>query len=405
MGVEMKGAAKGRIGALGAALPVPRTRDLGRHPESQIASLRRRTADVKKLRVGLIGLGLVSEAHLTAYQDVESVAVVAGADTRPERLREMAGKWGFNAYNSHEEMLDREGLDIACVLTPPLTHREITEQVAAHGVNVLCEKPMAVTLEDARAMIAACDKAGVRLCYGSCYRYLPACRKAKELIDQGAIGRLSLLMETHIGGEGAQDYSDLGAHHYPLGGPGGSGMGLVDHGIHLVDVFRWLTGSEVQWAVGRGNRSGAAPGAESLTMLFETGALGQLVYDETTFPSDMPGEGVFSWGGRWENGALSLGGGWDCHPGSIRAHGELGALRIYPYPNRLFLFAGRQEREVHVDARPMPANFALQMESFVERLRRNEEPEATGRDGLRALQIILAAYERSATGRIIPATG
>jgi len=175
-------------------------------------------------------------------------------------------------------------------------------------------------------------------------------------------------------------------------------MGLVDHGIHLVDVFRWLTGSEVQWAVGRGNRSGAAPGSESLTMLFETGALGQLVYDETTFPSDMPGEGVFSWGGHWEDGALKLGGGWDCHPGSIRAHGELGALRIYPYPNRLFLFDGKQSREIRVADRPMPANFALQMESFVERLSRDEGPEVTGEDGLKALETILAAYETSETG-------
>ena len=357
---------------------------------------------MERLKVGLIGLGLVSEAHLTAYQDVESVAVVAGADTHAERLREMAGRWGLNAYSSYEEMLDREELGIACVLTPPRTHREITERVAAHGVNVLCEKPMAVTLDDARAMIAVCEEAGVKLCYGSSYRYLPACRKAKEIIGDGVIGRLSLLMETCIGGEGGRNYRDLGPHHYPPGGPGGSGMGLVDHGIHLVDVFRWLTGSEVQWAVGRGNRSGAAPRSEFLTMLFGTGALGQLVYNEATFPSDMPGEGVFSWGGRWESGALELGGGWDCHPGSIRVHGELGALRIYPYPNRLFLFAGDKQREIPVDARPMPANFALQLESFVERLRRAEEPEVTGQDGLKALEVILAAYGDSEPGHMEP---
>jgi predicted dehydrogenase len=356
---------------------------------------------VKKLRVGLIGLGLVSEAHLTAYRDVESVEVVAGADTQGERLRHMAARWGLKAYSSYEEMLAREQLDIACVLTPPCTHRAITEHVAARGVHVLCEKPMAVTLEDARAMIASCDAHGVRLCYGSSYRYLPACRRAKELIDEGLLGEVSLLMETHIGGEGGGGYRDLGPHHYPLGGPGGSGMGLVDHGVHLVDIFRWLTGSEVRLAVGRGNCSGEPPRSEFLTMLFESGALGQLVYDEATYPSDMPGEGIFSWGGRWHNGALQLGGGWDCHPGSIRVHGPSGALRIFPYPNRLFLFDREQSREIELPNRPMPANFALQMASFVERLQRDEPPEVTGQDGLKALRVILAAYESAQTGRVV----
>ncbi len=132
-----------------------------------------------KLRVGLIGLGGVAEAHLEGYKQVESIEVVAGAEIQAERLAKMSKKWQLKAYADYRELLAQERLDIACVLTPARFHREVTEKVAEAGVHVLCEKPLAVTLDDGRAMIAACEKKGVRLCYGATWRFLPACRKAR----------------------------------------------------------------------------------------------------------------------------------------------------------------------------------------------------------------------------------
>jgi len=92
-----------------------------------------------KLRVGLIGLGLVAEAHLEAYRDVSQIEVVAGADIREERLNQMAEKWGFRGYTDFELMLRKEKLDVACILTPARYHREVTERVADYGVNIFCE--------------------------------------------------------------------------------------------------------------------------------------------------------------------------------------------------------------------------------------------------------------------------
>jgi predicted dehydrogenase len=245
----------------------------------------------------------------------------------------------------------------------------------------------------------------VQLGYGASYRFLPACRKAKEIIEGGELGKITLLMETCIGGQGAEHYRDLGESHYPLDGPGGGGMGLVDHGIHLIDLFVWFTKKRIRFVAGRGNHSGQAPVTEFLTMLFDDGAVGQLIYNEGTFTSSMPAEGMFSWGWSWDiSGKLRPGGSWDPDPGSIRIHGEEGALRIFHYGNKLFLSSSENFQQVPLPHRPMPGNFAMQMESFAGRIQRGEEAEVTGSDGLAALQVMLAAYESQKNHSFVPIT-
>jgi len=357
---------------------------------------------MRRLRVGVIGLGDVADVHLEAYRDLDGIEVVAGTELRGERLEEITRKWGIKGYRDYEAMLDKEKLDIACVLTPATSHAKITQDVAKHGVNVLCEKPLAITLNDAAAMIETCRNEGVRLFYGSSYRFLPAVAKAKELIDHGRLGKVTLLLEVLVGGRGRRQYRDLGPHHYPTGGPGGGGMGLVDHGIHLMDIFPWLMGSDVESVVGMGNISGSAPEPEFLTMTLENGTMGQLVYSDATFESDMPQEGMFSWGWSWDvHGELIPGGGWAEHPASMRIHGEEGALRIFYYANKLFFFAEDTREQIHVTDLPMPSNFALQMQSFAHSIQRGEEPEVTGEDGMKALRVLLAAYESWETRRIV----
>jgi len=252
---------------------------------------------------------------------------------------------------------------------------------------------MAVTLEDCRAMIADCARCGVKFGYGSTYRFLPAVRKAREIVADGEIGDVLFLTEHWVGGTGPDGWHEYGPHHYPPGGPGGGGMGVVDHGIHLVDIFSWLTGSEVETVVGRGNISGGEPQTEFLTMLFRSGAVGQLFYNEITFSSDLPTDGIFSLGGRWTpQGRVAPGGNWDEHPLSIRVHGTKGALRVFPYANHLFHNTGDEMKQIPLDGPPMPGNFTGQLEAFAECVRQDSEPEATGDDGVRSLAVVLAAY-------------
>jgi len=150
-------------------------------------------SDARPLRVGLVGLGDVAVPHLEAYAGSAAVEVVAGAELRSERRRVMGERFHLRTYATAAEMLGSERLDMACVLTPAAAHRAATEEIARHGVHVLCEKPIAVELHDAVAMVAACDGAGVKFCYGSSYRFLPAVARARELILAGAIGDVRLV--------------------------------------------------------------------------------------------------------------------------------------------------------------------------------------------------------------------
>ncbi len=351
---------------------------------------------MRKVRVGIIGLGHVAQVcHLPGYKDIDVIEVVAGAELREDILKKASSEWGFRDYKDYVEMLDKEDLDIACVLTGPRYTREITEKAAERGVNVLVEKPMALTLEDAMAMIEKCKEEGVKLCYGETFRFFPTFMRAKEIIDEGALGDLQLLLEMSIGGRGLDYFQPYAV--YEEGDPGSGPMGLTDHGIHLVDVFRWLVGSDVEWVFGRGNRAGQPPTAEFLTMKFHDGAIGQLVYNEATYSSDLPSEGIFSWGAYSAGGVSS----WEQSPGSVRIHGAEGALRIFPYANKMFMFNGEGQRQIRVQDRPHPAHFGLQIESFAKRLLKGEDPEVTGLDGLKTLQTILAAYESFETKRII----
>jgi len=358
---------------------------------------------MQRLRVGLIGLGTVSEVHLEGYKDADYVDIVAGAEIRPDRMEMMAKKWNFKGYIDYQEMLGKEELDIAVIMTPALTHRKVAERVAEHGVHILCEKPMALTLKDAKAMITKCAAKGVKFHYGSSYRFLCACQKAKEMINEGLLGDIMLLLEIQVGGRGPKHWTDLGPYHYPPGTPGGGGMGLVDHGIHLVDVFRWFTGTEVHSLVGKGNYSGEPPETEFLTMFFTNGAIGQLIYNEANFPSDMPYEGIFGWGAGWDaSDKLTPGGQWNANPGNMRIHGTKGALRIFHYPNKLYFFGENRQEQIPVLNRPMPGNFAMQLESLAKSILNDKEPEVTGMDGLKALQLILAAYESFKTQKFVP---
>jgi len=358
---------------------------------------------MSKLKVGFIGVGKVAELHLAGCQDADSIEIVAGAETDAERLKQLSQTWGFRGYLDYQEMFKREKLDIVCICTPPLSHRKICIQAAESGINILCEKPMALSIEDAEAMIAACHMAGIKFYYGSSYRCLPPCRKAKEIIEKGTLGQISLLFESYVGGSGPETWQGLGLDHYPVGGPGGGGMGLIDHGIHLADVFRWFVGSPVEAVFGRGNYSGQRPRTEYLTMIFESGAVGQLLYNDATFQTNVPYDGVFSEGISWDVSGKPLPGGqWDPQPGCIHVHGEKGALRIYHYANKIYLTDQRGIREIPVQGRPNPGHFGLQMELFAKSLREGREPAVTGEDGLRALQVILGAYECYDTKSIVP---
>ena len=349
---------------------------------------------MKKLNISIIGLGGVAQAHLQAFDLLPELNIVSVCDVREKASAAIADKYQAKAFTDYKALLSAGGIDLVMVLTPASTHREIVEATADAGFHVFCEKPLAVTLADGEAIVDACNRAGVKLFYGSCYRYLPAVRKARELILSGAIGEVQLMAEQLIGGRGLDGYQELAPIHYPIGGPGGPGMGIVDHGIHLIDVFSWFTQSKIVSVQGRGQISGAPAASEFMAMTFASGAMGHLIYNAATYSSAMPNEGMYSGGQGWlADSSITQPGLWEADPGSICVYGSKGSLRIFHYTNALFINTGDGPQQVALDGRPAFGHFATQLEDITEVIHRNGHPSVGGEEGVTALKALLQVYQ------------
>jgi UDP-N-acetyl-2-amino-2-deoxyglucuronate dehydrogenase len=347
-----------------------------------------------RLRVGIVGYGAVARVHIRAYRTIASADVVSVADINSERLKEAERDLGIPCYRTLREMLETESLDIICILTPPSSHEELVRLCAAARVHVLCEKPLALSIDSCLRMIADCRTNAVRLCYGASYRYLPVLTRAREMILAGELGDILLLREYAVGGISQARRATLGFAHYPEGGPGGSGMGLCDHGIHLLDAFPWLIDSVTTEVWGRGNVSGAPQRPEFVHLEYANGAIGQLLYEDGTYTTTLPYEGIFGSGGGWgvDGERVNASGDWDPDPGCVHVHGTLGSLRAFYYANALFLRSRDGVRQIHVPYRPMPDNFAMQLEAFAKAILSDGPTPVPGEVGLEAMHTLLRIY-------------
>ena len=140
------------------------------------------------LRIGLIGAGGIAAQHLRAFSGMEGVAITAVADLDLARAEARAATCGALAFGRYQDMFDR--VDAVVVCTPPQWHRAPTVEAAQAGKHIFCEKPIALTLADADAMIDAADTAGVVLQIGHNFHFEPGFRALHDLFAAGALGDL-----------------------------------------------------------------------------------------------------------------------------------------------------------------------------------------------------------------------
>ena len=200
------------------------------------------------MRFGLIGCGwIVERCHAPSLRRVREIEVVAVADPAPGRALLVGAQFGLDAgdcVTDYRELLARDDVDAVSIGTPPITHREIVEACAAAGKDVICEKPLATTLADADAAIAAAAAAGTRLAMYHNYLYYHGPRVAGELIAAGAIGKV---VATELRGMGLRPWVGNEAYR-----PGwrftvdqGGGGALMDAGVHGLYLTELLHGSPV----------------------------------------------------------------------------------------------------------------------------------------------------------------
>lgn len=155
------------------------------------------------INVGIVGLGFMGKMHFRCYQALKDVQIVAVCDTDPQKLQGGAGEagnvagaeqpldlTGVKTYTDFDAMLSDVRLDVVSIALPTYLHREYTIRALEAELNVLCEKPMALDLEQCDAMIAAAEKSGKILQVGHCIRFWPQYAETKRIIDSGRYGNV-----------------------------------------------------------------------------------------------------------------------------------------------------------------------------------------------------------------------
>lgn len=151
------------------------------------------TISGRKLKIGIIGTGWIAESHVQSYKNMPDAEIVAAADLIPGKAEKFCKTWGVEGvrcYPDHKSMIDSEQLDAVSVCTYNATHAECTIYALQKGVNVLLEKPMCVTTEEAVDIIRAEKASGKVLSIGFQPRFDPNMRKIKEIVQSGALGEV-----------------------------------------------------------------------------------------------------------------------------------------------------------------------------------------------------------------------
>ncbi len=230
------------------------------------------------LRVGLAGLGSVSRTILGTVDTIEDVKLTAVADIRQEPLDAAREKYGVETFNSVEAMCESPNVDAVWVCTPNPFHSEHTIIAAEHGKHVICEKPMAVTLDQAHAMVDAVDRNSVRYVQGHSKIFDPPIRRMREVVSSGELGRLVQL--------NTWEYKPWISGQPRLGSEVDSSMGggvLYRQGPHQTDVVRGIGGGmvkSVRAIAGRWNPSfPLAEGNYTAFLEFEDGIAATMVFN------------------------------------------------------------------------------------------------------------------------------
>jgi D-apiose dehydrogenase len=146
------------------------------------------------LRAALIGCGFISQQHIRAWQASPDAELVAVCDANRARAEERAQQFGISAiYEDVETMLASEQLDCVDIATRPESHKALASLAASHGVDVLCQKPLAPTMAEAREIAGLCARAGVRFMVLEMWRHVPAVKDLKQHLDAGLIGPVHAL--------------------------------------------------------------------------------------------------------------------------------------------------------------------------------------------------------------------
>lgn len=334
------------------------------------------------LKGAVIGCGFFAINHLHGWKDTRVAEIVAICDRSEERLKIAGDQFGITArYTDAGDMLANEKLDFVDIATTAPTHRVLVELAASHGLAVICQKPIAPTLEDAKAIVAACERAGVALMVHENFRWQSPIQKVKAIVDEGRIGdvfwgRVSFRSAFDV--FSGQPYLAEGQRFI-----------VEDLGIHALDIARFLLGDVLNVSARIKRVNPHIKGEDVATILLDHGDGVASVVDcsyasmleQELFPQTL-----------------------------LEIDGSAGSLRLGPNYQLTLTSNGRT---THSDLSPpllpwaskpwhnIQESVALIQQHWVDCLAARREPQTSGRDNIKTFALVEAVYRSAASGETV----
>lgn len=335
------------------------------------------------IRVALVGCGRISRNHFEAIHRIQDLRLVAVCDIIEERARQAGEEQGVPWFTHYETMLSEAPCDAVIIATPSGLHPAHGILAAKSGRHVISEKPMAISLAAADALVQACDDNDVKLFVVKQNRLNPPIQLLKRAIDKGRFGRLYMANCT-VRWTRPQEYYDQAPWRGTWEFDGGA---FMNQASHYVDLIQWLVGpvESVMAKTATLARRIEAEDSGAAVLRFRSGAIGVIEVTMLTFPKNLEG--------------------------SITLLGEKGTVKIGGTAvNRVehWAFADYDDDDKLVEAANTnpPSVYGFGHEPYyrnvVAVLRGEARPDTDGRAGRKSLELILGIYESAKSGRDVP---
>lgn len=337
----------------------------------------------RKIRVAVVGCGRISQNHFGSIaRHGDEMELVAVCDNDAARLQEHADKYGVPGFARLEQLLIESKPDLLAICTPSGLHPDQCILAARYGVHVMTEKPMATRWNDGLRMVKACDEANVRLFVVKQNRRNSTLQLLKRAVDEGRFGKI-YMVNLNVFWSRPQEYYDSAKWRGTWELDGGA---FMNQASHYVDLLDWIVGpiDRVQAMTATLARDIEVEDTGVLNVRWRSGALGSMAVTMLTWPKNLEG--------------------------SITILGEKGSVRVGGLAvNEIqhWQFAD----EADYDVRVREANYEttsvygfghpLYYKNVVEVLRGRAEPETDGREGLKSLEVLIAAYLSARDGKTV----
>lgn len=337
----------------------------------------------RKIKIAVVGCGRISKNHfgsIDIHKDDFELAAVC--ENNPEVLSEISTEKNVPGFASLDEMLRKIDIDVVSICTPSGIHPQQVITAAKFGVNVITEKPMATRWKDGLDMVRTCDNEGVRLFVIKQNRRNSTLQLLKKAVTEKRFGRI-YMVQLNVFWTRPQEYYDSAKWRGTWEQDGGA---FMNQASHYVDLLEWLIGpiSDIQAMTGTLDRNIEVEDTGVMNVRWRNGAMGSMSVTMLTYPKNYEGSITI----LGEKGTVKVGG---VAVNEIQ-HWEFEEPKDY---DQKIKDANYETTSVYGFGHP------LYFKNVIDVLRGKAEPETDGREGLKSLEVLIAAYLSARDGKTI----